>query len=132
MKRRNIVLAIPHANSATADAALVAKATIRAADRLGVTNKALARIIGLSEPSVTRMKRGDFPLEMGRKPYELAMLFVRLYRSLDAVVGGDDAVARAWLTNYNLALKGHPIDLIQSVSGLTNVIQYLDARRAVI
>jgi len=127
-----IMLAIPHLDSATSDSGLVAKATIRAADRLGVTNKLLARIIGLSEASISRMKKGEYPLERGQKPFELAVLFIRLYRSLDAVVGGDDAVAREWLRNYNLALKGQPIELIESVSGLANVIQYLDARRAVI
>ena len=126
------MLAIPRLDSATSDSGLVAKATIRAADRLGVTNKLLARIIGLSEASISRMKKGEYPLERGQKPFELAVLFIRLYRSLDAVVGGDDAVAREWLRNYNLALKGQPIELIESVSGLANVIQYLDARRAII
>jgi hypothetical protein len=126
------MLAIPRAKSATSDADLVAKATIRAADRLGITNKLLARIIGLSEASISRMKKGEYPLESGQKPYELAILFIRLYRSLDGVVGGDDAVAGAWLRNYNLALKSHPLELIESVSGLANVIQYLDARRAII
>ena len=64
--------------------------------------------------------------------FELAVMFVRLYRSLDAVVGGDDNVARQWLVNPNTALEAAPLELIQSVSGLANVIQYLDARRAVV
>jgi hypothetical protein len=110
----------------------MAKAAMRAAHRLGITNKLLARIIGLSEASVSRMKKGEYPLESGQKPFELAVLFVRLYRSLDALVGGDDAVAREWLRNHNVALKGQPIELIESVSGLANVIQYLDARRALV
>ena len=125
------MLAIPVVDSAS-DSALIAKATIRAADRLGITNKLLARIIGVSEASISRMKKGEYPLDRGQKPYELAVLFIRLYRSLDAVVGGDDKAARQWLNNYNLALKGHPTELIESVAGLANVIQYLDARRAII
>src|SRR4051812_548487 len=126
------MLAIPRVDSDTSDAALVAKATIRAAERLGMTNKVLARVLGLSEASVSRMKKGEYSPEPGDKPFELAILFVRLYRSLDAVIGGDDAAAGEWLRNYNLALKGPPLELVESVSGLTNVIQYLDARRAVI
>jgi len=59
------------------------------------------------------------------------VLFVRLYRSLDAIVGGDETVARAWMVNRNTALDSVPLELIQSVSGLTNAIQYLDARRAI-
>ena len=122
----------PRPDSATSDSAVVAKAAIRAADRLGITNKVLARIIGVSEASVSRMRKGEFPLEATQKPFELAVLFIRLYRSLDAVVGGDDAVAKSWLANGNTALSATPLDLIQTVSGLANVIQYLDARRAVV
>jgi hypothetical protein len=55
---------------------------------------------------------------------------VRLYRSLDAIVGGDENVARAWLNNTNDPLGDKPINLIQNVNGLVHVIQYLDARRA--
>jgi hypothetical protein len=60
------------------------------------------------------------------------LLFVRLYRSLDAITGGDDDVARSWLHNDNSALGGVPLNLVQSVPGLVNVIAYLDARRAVV
>jgi hypothetical protein len=119
-------------DSPSADSAVVTKATLRAADRLRVTNKVLAKVIGVSESTVSRMRKGDYPLEKGQKPFELAVMFVRLYRSLDAVVGGDDVVASQWLANDNTALSGAPLNLIQSVSGLTNVIQYLDARRAVV
>ena len=43
-----------------------------------------------------------------------------------------DAVARAWLANANTALNATPLELIQSISGLAHVIQYLDSRRAVV
>jgi len=116
----------------TSDVAVVSKAALRAADRLKLTNKALAQIIGVSEATVSRMKRGEYHLEGGQKPFELAILFVRMFRSLDAMVGGDDNVAAAWLINRNIVLQDAPIALIRSVSGLANVIQYLDARRAVV
>jgi DNA-binding XRE family transcriptional regulator len=119
-------------NSAPSDCAVVAKAAIRAADRLEITNKTLARIIGVSEATISRMRKGEYPLEKSQKPFELAVMFIRLYRSLDAVVGGDDAVAKAWMKNDNTALGAQPIHLIQSISGLSNVIQYLDSRRAIV
>ncbi len=118
----------PRRKSVPSELAIVAKAALRAADRLDVTNKLLAKILGVAEATISRMRRGEYPLE--NKPFELAVMFVRLYRSLDAVIGGDDAVAKAWLRNKNSALKEAPIDLVQSVWGLTEVIQYLDARRA--
>lgn len=115
-----------------AKAAVVAKAALRAAERLGISGRTLARIVGLSEPTLSRMKNGAYVLDADGKPYELALLFVRLYRSLDAIVDGDDDVAAAWLKNDNAALGGAPLSLIQSVAGLSTVIAYLDARRALV
>lgn len=122
----------PQSRFATSDAAIVAKAAVRAAERLDIPSKTLARIIGVSEATVSRLRKDDYSLATNQKPFELAVMFIRLYRSLDAVVGGDDAVARAWLRNGNTALDAVPIELVQTVAGLSNVIQYLDARRAVV
>ena len=115
---------------AVSEAAVATKAVLRAAARLGLSNKALARIIGVSEATVSRMGAGSYTLAGGEKPFELALLFVRLFRSLDAIAGGDEAVATVWLRSENLALGGTPLTLIQSVSGLVNVLAYLDARRS--
>ena len=122
----------PRTNSVSDEAVLLTNTVLRAADRLGIKNAALAKILGLSGPTISRMRGGKYRLERGQKPFELAVLLIRLYRSLDGIVGGDDNVAAGWLTNKNTALDGVPLELIQSVSGLANVIHYLDARRAVV
>ena len=41
-------------------------------------------------------------------------------------------VAKAWLDNPNLVLDARPIEKLQTVSGLVDVIAYLDARRALV
>lgn len=110
--------------------AVVTKAALAAAARLDVPQKALSRIIGVSEASVSRMRAGTYELTPGDKSFELAILFVRLFRALDATVGGDEAVARAWLRQPNIALGQKPLALIESVTGLVNVVAYLDAQRA--
>jgi transcriptional regulator with XRE-family HTH domain len=110
---------------------VLTKATIRAADRLGLSQKTLGNVLGLSESVVSRMRSGGYVLERG-KAFELAALFVRLYRSLDAIVSGDENTAREWMKNQNLVLRAPPIDLIQKVYGLVHVIQYLDTRRAIV
>jgi Antitoxin Xre-like helix-turn-helix domain/Antitoxin Xre/MbcA/ParS C-terminal toxin-binding domain len=118
--------------AAVSEGAVVTKAALRAASRLGVSNKTLAGIIGLSEASVSRMGSGTFTLTPGDKTFELAVLFVRLFRALDAIVDGDEAVAHAWLRNENAALGGRPLTLIQSVPGLVHAVAYLDSRRALV
>lgn len=111
------------------EAVALSKACIRAARKLGLTNRTLSGIIGLSEPTISRMSKGEFWLSRNdRKSFELSVLFVRLYRSLDAIVGGDERSARSWLNSNNIALGAAPINLIQGVSGLVNVVSYLDSR----
>lgn len=120
-----------HPATRPSQSAVLTKAVIRAAEQLAVPNKVLAGVIGVSEPTLSRMRGGEYVLQPSQKPFELSALFVRLYRSLDAIVGGDKTVAAAWLRNENLALGGTPLALIQTVTGLFNVLAYLDARRAV-
>jgi len=114
------------------EAATITKAVTRASGNLNVPNRILGSIIGLSESTVSRMRKGTYLLNRNEKAFELSVLFVRMYRSLTAIVGGDDAIAQSWLNNYNTALQANPIERIQSVNGLMDVINYLDARRAII
>jgi hypothetical protein len=96
--------------------------------RLGLRSRALGEIIGASEASISRL-RGGRGLDPARKEGELALLFLRLFRSLDALVGGDDDRAREWLHSQNHHVGGIPADRIRSVEGLIDVVQYLDAMR---
>jgi len=123
----------PVAAAATAaENAVITKAMLRAADLLDITARTLSLVIGVSEATVSRMRKQEFLLERGTKPFELAVLFVRLFRSLDAIVGGDETVARAWLKNSNTAFEATPLEKILTIAGLVDVITYLDSRRALV
>ena len=108
--------------------AVLATALLAAAERLGLRGRELAAVIGTSEATVSRLRfaRG---LDPRSKEGELALLFLRAYRSLDALVGGDDAKARLWLRAENEHLDGIPAERILTVEGLVDVVQYLDAMR---
>ncbi|WP_295360932.1 antitoxin Xre-like helix-turn-helix domain-containing protein [Arenimonas sp.] len=123
MRSQSQTVAAPEA------AAVLAKAVSRAAAQLGIPNVALGRILGLSQATVTRLHQGSYRLEPDSKPGELALLLVRLFRSLDSITGGQEA-ARAWLDGDNAGLNGRPRDLILSPRGLVHVTDYLDAHRA--
>jgi transcriptional regulator with XRE-family HTH domain len=113
-------------------ASVLTKAALQAAERLGLTGRQLASILGVSEATVSRFKRGEAALEDGSKPFQFAALLVRAFRSLDVITGGDGAVARAWLTAPNTALAARPIERMVTVQGLVDVTTYLDARRATV
>jgi hypothetical protein len=118
--------------AATTEASVLTRAVLRAGERLGLTNRAIGRVIGVSEATVSRMGSGDYVLARGDKSFELAVLLVRLFRSLDAIVGGDEATARSWLRSENTVLGAQPIEKIQTIAGLLDVIAYVDARRAIV
>ena len=114
-----------------ADPGLVlAKATARASKMLGLSGASLARTIGMSEPSVSRLLRGDKRLAPDSKEGELALLLVRVFRSLDALAGTDDQKRVAWMSTHNKALGGVPLRLVQTAAGLVATLNYLDGMRA--
>jgi transcriptional regulator with XRE-family HTH domain len=110
--------------------AVLARAAIRAAACLGITQADVAAIIGVSNATASRLASGSKALEEGSKPFQLAALFVRSFRSLDAIVGSDDAAARAWVRAPNTALGGVPLELMRDPAGLARADDYLDAARA--
>ncbi len=110
-------------------AQVLTKAVLRAAGILELSQKELAGIIGVSAATLSRIAGGQKSLLPQSKEGELALLFVRAFRSLDALLGGDEANARTWLRSENLYLAGVPAELMQSVRGLVDVADYLDAMR---
>jgi hypothetical protein len=101
---------------------------LSAASRLGLRNRHLATVIGASEASISRLQRGR-GIAPDSKEGQLALLFLRVYRSLDALVGGDDGRAREWMHASNDHVGGVPADRLGDVQGLVDVLEYLDAMR---
>ncbi len=110
------------------DAAVLSKAFLRAASELGLTHRDAARLLGVSEATVSRLAAGR-PIDPASKEGEIALLFLRIFRSLDALVGGDAAQAREWLRSRNRHLGGAPAELIATLPGIVRVAEYLDAMR---
>lgn len=108
---------------------VLTKATLRATDFLGLSQSETARILGASPSSLSRVARGNRTLRPDTKEGELALLLLRVFRSLDSLFGGDEDRCRRWLRADNLHLAGVPADLLTTVEGLVHVASYLDAMR---
>ena len=118
-----------HAAVSPDEASVLTKAVTRAATLLGVTQRQVAGVLGLSAPTASRLFAGKYRLSPARsKEWELGVLFVRLFRSLDALWGHEDT-ARAWLTTYNTALGATPLELIRSAAGLVRFVEFRDHPR---
>lgn len=110
---------------------LLASAALRAASLLEVPQRALADIVGVSASTITRAAQGGSGIDPDSKAGELAMLWVRVFRSLDAIVGSNDAAARSWMHSPNTAFgERTPLTCVRSAEGLIHVLHYLDSARA--
>ena len=124
-----MTLKTPNPSPAPEESSVLTKAVTRAAGLLGLSQRQVADTLGLSGPTASRLFTGKYRLSPARaKEWELAILFVRLFRSLDAL-WGREGTARAWLESYNTALGAAPLDLIKSAAGLVRVVDYLDHAR---
>lgn len=110
-------------------AAIITKAVRNAADLWGLNNNQLGRILGLSDSSISRLKRNQYFLNPNNKEWELALLFLRIFRGLDAYMGGHVENEKNWLLAENQTLTGIPLELMQTIEGLSNVVQYIDCVR---
>jgi hypothetical protein len=120
----------PRAQTASA-VDVLSKAALRAATRLHINQREFADIVGISPAAASRaFKEGRLP--NSDKAIELTTLFVRVFRSLDAIVGGEEEVAAAWLRNPNNALGKPPLEAMKTIPGLVATLAYLDARRALV
>ena len=109
---------------------VLTSATLNAAQLLDVSQAMLAKVLGVSPPTISRMRGGSYQLDQKRKEWDLAVLFVRLFRSLDSMTAGREADAKAWLHSANRAFGNKsPVELIGTVAGLVHAVDYLDAVR---
>ncbi len=76
-------------------AAILTKATLRAARALGLTQADVGAIIGRDR---TSLRRGIDP---DSKAGELAALLIRVYRALYVLVGGEGDAMRHWMSTEN-------------------------------
>ena len=121
-------MALPAAATSAESSRVLTKALVRAARSLSLSQRTLAAVVGISESSASRLNRGRL-VDPDSKEGELALLFLRVYRSLDALLGGNDETARKWMHARNHHLSGVPAKLLCSVAGLVRVADYLDAMR---
>lgn len=109
---------------------MLSEAVSRAAANWNLTDADLGRIVGISRTSAMRLSTGEFQLRRGKPEFELGQYFVRIFRSLDSIMGSDDEASISWLKSHNLDLQGRPLDMMRSIGGLVRVADYIDGFRA--
>ena len=103
--------------------AVLAKALLNAGKRLGLSQAELGRIIGKDRTSISR------GIDETSKAGELAQLFIRCYRGLYVLIGGNPDDMKHWMHTENNHTGGIPAEQVQTIQGLTRIVEYLDAIR---
>jgi len=99
----------------------------QAAHRLGISGEMLARVLTV-KPDVASDRHEQAP-RLGSECGESnqALLFMRMFDSLLALVN-DDQLAREWILGANKGLDARPIDLMLK-GRLDKVVRYLEQFR---
>lgn len=103
------------------------KAFNNACEALNLSVKDRAAMLGVNRATLTRNIHKGFSAES--KEWELQLHFIRIYRSLYAIAGGDSEFMSHWFNTENDALNGVPSLICLKMEGLFRTNQYLDAMR---
>lgn len=97
-------------------------------DILNLSSDDLSQIIRVHRNTLGRQLKNK---EIAPKSTEgeLAILLIRVYRSLFALNGGNIEAIKHWLNTHNRHIQGVPLECMKSILGLSRVVNYLDAIR---
>lgn len=107
---------------------VLAKALLNAAEQLGLKQAELGAILGLDRTVISRLKQNP-SLDPTSKKGELALLVIRIARALFALTGGDKEWIKHFMHNPNKVTGGIPAKQMETIQGLIQVMQFVDAIR---
>lgn len=107
---------------------IVSRSVIKAGLQMGLTGAQLARVLGLSAATVSRMRSGKHLLVYNSKPYELAILLLRVHHGLLSITKGDTQAMKTWMKTENTAIGDIPAHKILRVQGLIAVLGCVEPR----
>ena len=109
---------------APSEADVLAHSTFAAGKLLGLSQASISEIIGRDRSTISRNG-----IDPDSKAGQLAVLLVRIYRSLSALMGGDEINMRHFMHTPNRGTGGIPAEQLARPEGLVAVCEYLDAIR---
>lgn len=91
---------------------------------LGLSHSEVGQIVGRNRTSIDRNG-----IDPDTKSGQLALIMIRIYRSLYALMGGDEDNMKHFMQTPNRGTGGIPAEQLHDVQGMVRVCDYLDAIR---
>lgn len=100
------------------------EALLQAGSKLGLSQAEIGKIISLDLGDEIHRIDPDSPAG------EAALKLIRCYTSLSVLVGGQIEDIQHWMHTKNSGTGGVPAEQVQTKSGLTQVLEYLERMRS--
>ena len=107
---------------------VLAKALFNVTTELGLKTSELAAALGVDPSAISRLKK-RMALDPDSKKGEIALHLIRIARALHALTNGDSDWMQAFMRSENKGTGGIPAQQIATLSGLMQVVRYVDAMR---
>lgn len=108
---------------------VLAKAAVRAAEQLGLTQAQMAAVLALDGTAVGRL--GQYPaIDPASRGGESGLLLVRLADGLSALAGEDKDWVQNFMRSPNKVTGGVPVEQIEQIEGLVRVLGVVDTIRS--
>jgi len=107
---------------------VLAKEIVRAGKQLGLKQDEVANAIGASKSEINGERTDRITsLDPVSKQGELALLVIRIEKSLFSLAGGDESWVKLFMHSQNKMTGGVPAQQIASEEGLRKVLLFVDA-----
>lgn len=110
--------------------AVMTRALLRSAERLGLTREQLALATGLGLAEITALSRDELRLDPTDPRWDACVRVVQTYRALDVRAAGDPGEVKAWMLGFCEALGGVPAEIVGRNGRLAEVLAYLESTTA--
>jgi uncharacterized protein (DUF2384 family) len=110
------------------EAELLTQEFFTATSSMGLSNREIGEILGVSEPTISRAKKREIYFSRTRShQWSVAELLVKASQELTRIYD-HPRKEKHWFTTYNHPLRAFPIDLIRTMEGLLEVVRHLEGR----
>ena len=118
-----------HPDLARADAEKLTDDFFEVTNSLGLSNRVIAEILGVSESTISRAKkRGSYFTQTHRHQWIIAELLIQACRELTRIYD-HPRKEKHWFTTYNHELRALPINILHTIEGLIEVVRHLESRQ---
>lgn len=105
---------------------VLTKATLRAAQLLGLEDIELARALGIDAKTLGDLRSGAAMLQHESAIGKRCLSLIRVHQALNNLVGGNPAQIQLWLRSRNSGIGAEPIQDFSTEAGLARVVTLLE------